>query len=96
MHNADHIADALMQLINSSPRSPRKDQIVALLNGSGTGYPKPDMVMAVGGAAACVTGRGMLFEGFHVSHPEPTELNCKLAIIDWMRERVLLEHGHPE
>lgn len=94
MRTKEQIADAIVELINSSPRSPRKEQLMSILNDD-TPKGEPD-VLVVGarpGASIFVTPDSRLgFDGFHVGirqgyQAEPEEV--ALAIMEYLRTALL-------
>lgn len=104
MQNAEPIADALIALINSSPYSPRKDQIVALLRAHAeTPATAPVPEVMVGG---CLAGASLMVtvdsrieaKGFSVvAKPgsNPSTDTILVAILDFLRDAVLTKKARP-
>lgn len=86
-------ADALIALINSSPYSPRKDQIVEVLKGRGSEEPRIKVLGCHPNANIVVTKDDVLqFNGWQLVGKDPTPPTGEevaVAILDFLREAVL-------
>ena len=104
MHDADQIADALIALINSSPRSPRKDEIVALINSHQVlavagvdlshimvvGCDKGATISVIEDARVQVTG----WRFAHLPHKVPTGDEVILAVLNFLANSVRAKIRH--
>ena len=95
----DDVAERIMALINSQPRSPRKDEIMSVLLSAaqlGVSPSNPPDIVIVGsraGATITITPDSKLaFEGFHVAlrqGVQPSPEDVALAILDYMRNALI-------
>lgn len=101
MATAEQTAERIMKLINSSPRSPRKDEIMAVLQGDQEANLVRE-VAGIPGAYVCISPDGTLrFEGWRVTYNVPVLIDQNaqraacLAIIGWLRDKVVIDLKEP-
>lgn len=97
MLNPDQVADQLIALINASPRSPRKEEIVEVIQAvqsqAPTGLTPVQVHGCTLGATIMVNGPSNLaFSGWMTTSPvgqTASERDIALAILDFLRNAIL-------
>lgn len=95
MSTTDQTAQAIMDLINSSPRSPRKDQIAAILQGLNPSTSAIQVEPAVGAFVQVGSDGDLIFQGWRTTLPmgvfveDTAKRAVCIAILDWMRAKAV-------
>lgn len=102
--NHERIADALISLINSSPYSPRKDEIVEVLKAAmKVEVPADGPNVVVGGAAlgasiVVVQDSRIATNGWHIGIKngyQPTAEEVTIAILDFLKAALVAKKATP-